>query len=105
MNKKLAIGIQVALGFLLGVVLNIVVVWAGSLASSLLPPIRLDISLYGLIFIGATQLIWQLPMILILRRKHHKGLALGVILAVSITALLNATCWGLMMAGKIRIGG
>ena len=63
------------------------------------------VSFYGLIFIGVSQLIWQVPVILILRRKQHKGLALGVILAASLTALLNATCWGLMWSGKIKIGG
>ena len=60
---------------------------------------------YGLIFIGMSQLIWQLPAILILRRKQHKGLVGGVILAASLTALLNATCWGLFWSGKIKIGG
>ena len=63
------------------------------------------IGLYSAMFIGAVQLIWQLPAIWLLRRKGHRSLALGVILAASVTALLNATCWGLMEAGKIRIGG
>jgi hypothetical protein len=56
-------------------------------------------------FIGAVQLVWQVPVILLLRWKGHKNLALGVVLAVSITVLLNATCWGLFWGGKIRIGG
>jgi len=98
MNKKLATGIQVVLGFLLGIVLNVIVFLLGVLLSSRL--LSADTSgailFYGLSFIGAVQLIWQAP---------GKSLALGVILAVSITALLNATCWGLLKAGTIRIGG
>jgi hypothetical protein len=56
-------------------------------------------------FIGAVQLIWLLLVILLLRRKQHQSLALGVILTASLTALLNATCWGLFMVGKFRRGG
>ena len=107
MNKKLATGIQVVLGFLLGTVLNVIVFLLGVLLSSRL--LSADTSgailFYGLSFIGAVQLIWQAPAILLLKWKGHKSLALGVILAVSITALLNATCWGLLKAGTIRIGG
>jgi hypothetical protein len=91
MNKKLATGIQVALGFLLGIVLNALFVSVGSL---LVP--------YGLILIGVVQLVWQLPVILLLRRKGHKSVALGVVIAASITALLNATCWVLLESGKIK---
>jgi hypothetical protein len=62
-----------------------------------------ELALWGLLFIGVTQLIWQIPAILLLRRKGLKAVALGVILAVSLVALLNATCWALL--SKIRIGG
>jgi hypothetical protein len=54
---------------------------------------------------GAVQMVWQLPLILHLRRRGRKSMALGVILAASITVLLNATCWGLFLAGKVKIGG
>jgi hypothetical protein len=106
-NRKLATGLQIVFGFVLGTALNVVIVWAGFLASSLITGnVALDqTGTYGLVFIGVSQLIWQVPVILILRRKQHKALALGVILAASVTALLNATCWGLMWSGKIKIGG
>ncbi|HZR27378.1 MAG TPA: hypothetical protein VFA71_01255 [Terriglobales bacterium] len=110
MNKKLSTGIHVVLGFLLGVALNVAVIWIGFLISSQLPyNATLDrIESYGLVFIGVSQLLWQVPVIVLLRqlrRQGNKGLALGMILAASLTALLNATCWGLMWGGKIRIGG
>lgn len=107
MNKKLATGIRVFLGFLLGTVLNVVVIMAGFLLSALIPLHSRsgEIWLYALVFIGGVQLIWQLPLILLLRWKGHKALALGVILLAALVALLNATCWGLLQAGKIRIGG
>jgi len=107
MNKKLATGIQVALGFLLGAVLNLLGIWTGSLLTAVIPysPRFGEVTFLGLMFIGAVQLVWQVPVILLLRWKGHKNLALGVILVVSITALLNATCWGFFWAGKIRIGG
>ena len=105
MDKKLSTGIQVFLGFLLGLALNVAVIWIGFLISSQLPyNATLDrIGSYGLVLIGASQLLWQVPAIVLLRRRGNKVLALGMILAAAITALLNAACWGLM--GKIRIGG
>ena len=68
MNKKLATGIQVVLGFLLGIVLNVIVFLLGVLLSSRL--LSADTSgailFYGLSFISAVQLIWQAPAILLL---------------------------------------
>jgi hypothetical protein len=110
MDKKLATGLQVAFGFVLGIVLNALFIWAAFALVGVVPANVFShgidaMEVYGMMFIGAVQFIWQLPVILLLRWKGRKSLALGVILAASVTALLNATCWGLLEAGKIKIGG
>jgi len=110
MNKKLAVGVQVTLGFLLGVALNAGFIWLESMRLGLVPVGSWSrgfdlVWFYTLILIGAVQLIWQIPVVLLLRWRGQKMMALGVILVASLTALLNATCWGFFFAGKIRIGG
>jgi hypothetical protein len=58
--------------------------------------------LQGLMVTGVVQLAWQIPVILLLRRAGHKNLALGVILACSVSLLLNALCWA---TANMRVGG
>lgn len=45
------------------------------------------------IFIGLAQLIYVLPIVLILKRKEEFTMMKGVIIAGVITALLNGGCW------------
>ena len=56
MDKKLSTGIQVLLGFLLGLALNVAVIWIGFLISFQLPyNATLDrIGSYGLVLIGVS---------------------------------------------------
>ena len=92
MIKEPSVG-HIALGFLLGVALNVAVIWGVALFSD--PQGTLFFAsvgrtaFYAFVFFGATQLIWQLPLILLLRRKHN-NLALGVLIAALATAVLQA---------------
>jgi hypothetical protein len=105
LNKTPSVGLQVLLGFLLGIALNVVMIVVGFL----LPLFFLhDASsavgrLQALMLTGAVQLAWQVPLIFLFRRLGQKSMALGVILACSIFVLLNALCWA--VAGNIRVGG
>jgi len=94
MKRRLLTVVHVALGFLLGIALNIAVIWRVTLFSdphaTLFSTSVSRTVFYAFVFFGATQLIWQLPLILLLRRKHN-NLALGVLLAALATALFVAS--------------
>ena len=101
--------IDVGLGFLMAIGLHIVVLGAlwflvGPLSgwsSALLA----NVWFVALLGIGIAQLVYLLPAILMARRRGRPGIAKGIIVAASLTALLNATCWGLLWRGNFRIGG
>ena len=44
--------------------------------------------------IGIIQLIYVIPLYFSFRKKGKTETAKGLVIAASITALLNATCWG-----------
>lgn len=46
--------------------------------------------------IGLTQLAYVIPMYLRYRKTGLKKTATGLVIAASITALLNASCWGVV---------
>lgn len=105
-------GKEVGLGFLCGIGLHLavafvcwVVLW---LLSSFLRGPRTDFMMplfFAALAIGITQLIYMVPAILYARRKGRPGIARGIIIVAALTALLNATCFGIFMSGGIRIGG
>src|SRR5260370_27870724 len=91
MDRKLLTGLQVTLGFLLGVALNVVVFQAGLLLAYFLRSSTAQWIHQGLMIApGAIQLIYQIPLIFFLRLRRHRGFALGVILAASVYAFLYA---------------
>ena len=45
--------------------------------------------------IGLIQLVYVLPMYFQFRKQGKSDTAKGMVIAASITALLNATCWGM----------
>ena len=104
MNKVPSTGLQVFLGFLLGVGLNLFMMAAGFLLALFLVhgSNSAETRLQGLVVTGIVQPAWQVPVVLLLRRAGHKTLALGVILACSIFVLLNAICWA---TANMRVGG
>lgn len=46
--------------------------------------------------IGLTQVIYIIPLYLRYQKTGQKNTAKGLVIIASITALLNATCWGLL---------
>lgn len=50
-----------------------------------------------LMFIGLSQLIYVLPLIIYCHRKRRRRLLQGLIIGASIVFLLNASCFGLLM--------
>lgn len=63
------------------------------------------VGFWPLFGIGVVQALWIVPVWLSFRRRGESESAKGVLLAAGITFLLNAACWGVLMSGKIRIGG
>jgi hypothetical protein len=52
-----------------------------------------------LMALGLTQLVYIVPLILIARSNGRPGKVKGLIIAASITLLLNAACWSLNWRG------
>jgi len=76
-------------------------VWLGLGLAFLLHLIQVPLALatvaLSLIFIGASQLVYIIPAIIIVKRKGRPGLVKGLIIGASITFLLNAACTGLVL--------
>jgi hypothetical protein len=47
-----------------------------------------------LLLIGAAQLVYVIPAVLIAWRSRHGDTAFGLIIGAAITLLLNSACWG-----------
>ncbi|HTC93362.1 MAG TPA: hypothetical protein VK699_07920 [Terriglobales bacterium] len=86
---SLSKGLQVVLGFLLGIAINLAVIFGTNwwLSGDIFYSSGPRMVFYFFYFLGATQLIWQLPLILLLRKKHNH-VALGVLAAAVTTAVL-----------------
>ena len=101
--------LDVAKGFVLGVVLIIVCTgFLGTAGVTLARYLRTfaSIGLWSVFAFGVTQLINMVPAILIARRRGRAGIAKGLIIAASLAFLLNATCFALFWSGKMgRIAG
>lgn len=56
----------------------------------------------GLVFlIGGTQLLYLVPVFLLVRHRGWRHVARGLVILGAVTALLNAGCWGLAMSGML----
>jgi len=86
---------QVIWGLLLCWGLNIGEVVIGFFALMMLP---LGVALIG--GTGIIQLIYVLPLYFSFKKQGKTNTAKGLVIAASITALLNATCWGLVLGNK-----
>ena len=53
----------------------------------------------SLLFIGVTQLIYVIPLIIVARKKKWIGFIPGAVIAASLTFLLNASCYGILFSG------
>jgi hypothetical protein len=66
----------------------------------------LSLGEYVVFACGLTQLIWLVPLWIVYRRKRETESAKGVVVAASITFLLNSACWGLLgLVRKYGISG
>ncbi len=50
--------------------------------------------------IGVIQLVYVIPLYICFKKDGKTDTAKGLVIAASITALLNATCWGVVIIGK-----
>ena len=64
-----------------------------------------SLSFFLLFGIGVTQLLYVVPMVVHFRKKREFGVAKGIVIAASLTFLLNGACWGWFLIAKPRIGG
>ena len=58
--------------------------------------LNVEFILGSVLFVGAVQLLYVVPLFLYLRRADRPRTATGLVIAASIVALLNASCWGLL---------
>ena len=58
-----------------------------------------------LIGIGVLQVVWILPGCLYYGRRGESETVKGILIAAGLCFLLNATCWTIIMSGKVRVGG
>lgn len=98
-------GWQVLLGVVAGFVLLVVQfpIWLviGTVACGIASGQAQDICGMGLIgallFPGAVQLLYIVPAVIVAFITGWRGVGVGIIIAASIIALLNASCWGLLL--------
>lgn len=83
---------RISYGLLLCWVLNTAEIFSGFF---LLSAAFLGVALIG--GIGIIQLIYVLPFYFSFKKQGKSETAKGIVIAASITALLNATCWGVAM--------
>ncbi|MDB9513670.1 hypothetical protein PN499_20960 [Kamptonema animale CS-326] len=86
--------VGIVLGVLLLFVIHNLTVIALMFLSSYLPFFNRN---YNFLFIPASIGLWQIvyaiPLILLMKRKQKWGLMKGVIICAVLTALLNGGCW------------
>ncbi len=104
-NENTISGKQVSLGFLIGASLNVALFICYGFSKSIdaFVPGFTKISFEGVLFIGAAQLIYQVPAIALFSRRSRRGIVRGIVLAASLTMLLNAACWGFVFANTAPI--
>ena len=97
---KAITGRKVAMGFLLGILMHaylLLLVAIGLVAQSVLPEWISIAGLYAVWNPGATQLLYEIPLIIYLRRRREPGIVRGVLIAMGITILLNSAGWVLVL--------
>ena len=57
-----------------------------------------ELALGSLAIVGVTQLIWIVPIIVHFRKRNEPETVKGVMIGAGIVALLNAACWGAVVA-------
>jgi hypothetical protein len=107
---KTITGKQVALGFGLGMIFHLILLLVIPL-EGLLGAVRIGSDSVAVAAIiaalnpGATQFLYNSPLVIYLKRRGRAGMARGVLIAMGLTILLNGLCWVAIETGKFRIGG
>ncbi len=57
----------------------------------------------ALIAIGAVQLIYIIPLVLVLFNQRRKRAAMGAIIVAALVFLLNAACWGVVATVGVNL--
>lgn len=61
------------------------------------------LSMIILFGIGVVQALWIVPAYVVYRRRDEKETAKGLLIVAGLVSLLNASCWGLFMSGRIPL--
>ena len=101
MSRKNENEIVIVLGFVLILVIHALVTSALILASPYLPYFNRE---YRFFFIPASIGLWQIvyviPLIILMKKKQQWGLMKGVIICAVFTALLSGGCWVFFIVSK-----
>ena len=91
-DEKQVSALEVVKGVSLGFLLNglAILVLFGTIRIGVIAP---GIGIWAILFFGVTQLLALAPAIAVGRAKGRRHLVAGLIIAASITFLLNAACW------------
>lgn len=92
-----SVGTGIGIALAADVVLFIVLLSVGPGLSDTAPWLSevLTVAMFG---IGLTQLLYVVPLCLHFQKTGQKNTAKGLIIGASIVALLNVTCWGVVMS-------
>ena len=87
---------SVGIGFAIGAILNVGLVVSVLLLTCATNIVEPFATICGalVLAIGVIQLVYILPLYFRYKRKGQRNTAKGLVIAASVTALLNATCWG-----------
>lgn len=55
--------------------------------------------------IAIVQLVYIIPAVLHYRSENEHNTVKGLWIAAAVVALLNATCWALVLGGGMKLGG
>jgi hypothetical protein len=84
-----------------GLGIGVVLTAAGLLAGWFAVPARLVV----IFAIGLAQLLWMLPACLYFRARGERETIKGLLIIAGLVFLLNASCWGIVLGNKFKIGG
>jgi hypothetical protein len=88
---------------LVGVAIGIGISLAGLVVSAMLMMAYVGFVLVGAI--GVAQALWVIPAYRHFRSRGEPETGKGILLIAGLVFLLNATCWGAVLGGLMRIGG
>lgn len=94
-NDEGSVGTGLAIGLGINIAVFVVALAVVTGSNGISSPIALFL-FWPAMAIGLTQLVYIVPLYLRYRKTGQKNTAKGLVIAASITALLNASCWGVL---------